>query len=45
MVYSEEVVLVGEGRIFLEIVGGICTVSLFPVLLAVLAIRPQGKYC
>ena len=43
--YSEEVVLVGEGLIFLEIVGGICTVSLFPVLLAVLAIPPQGKYC
>lgn len=32
-VYSEEVVLVGEGLIFLEIVGGTCTVSLFPVLL------------
>ena len=32
VVYSEEVVLVGEGLIFLEIVGGICTVSLFPVL-------------
>lgn len=35
VVYSEEVVLVGEGLIFLEIVGGTCTVSLFPVLWAV----------
>lgn len=35
VVYSEEVVLVGEGLVFLEIVGGTCTVSLFPVLLAV----------
>lgn len=35
MVYSEEVVLVGEGLILSEIVGGTCTVSLFPVLWAV----------
>lgn len=35
VVYSEEVVLVGEGLILSEIVGGTCTVSLFPVLLAV----------
>lgn len=34
VVYSEEVVLVGEGLIFLEMVGSTCTVSLFPVLLA-----------
>lgn len=34
VVYSEEVVLVGEGLIFLEIVGGTYTVSSFPVLLA-----------
>lgn len=40
MVYSEEVVLVGEGLIFLEIVGGTCTVSLFPLLLTVGA-RPS----
>lgn len=33
VVYSEEVVLVGEDLVFLEIVGGTCTVSLFPVLL------------
>lgn len=33
VVYSEEVVLVGEGLVFLEIVGGTYTVSLFPVLL------------
>lgn len=47
VVYSEEVVLVGEGLIFLEIVGGTCTVSLFPVLLVAWARRlrvtpPEG---
>lgn len=45
VVYSEEVVLVGEGLIFLEIVGGTCTVSLFPVLLAVWVRLSQGEYC
>ena len=33
VVYSEEVVLVGEGLVFLEIVGGTRSVSVFPVLL------------
>lgn len=45
VVYSEEVVLVGEGLIFAEIVGGTSTVSSFPVLLAVWARPPQGKHC
>lgn len=35
VVYSEEVVLVAEGLIFSEIVGGTCTVSLFPITLVV----------
>lgn len=34
VVYSEEVVIVGKGLVFLEIVGRTCTVSIFPVLLA-----------
>lgn len=35
VVYLEEVVFVGEGLVFLEIVGGIYIVSLFFVLLVV----------
>lgn len=45
--FSPEVVLVGEGLVFLEIVGGTCTDSLFPVLLVAWARRrrvtaPEG---